>query len=603
MGLPPQAQEWRRPARARSPREGHVSVDFQVMYENTSDAIVLVRDGRVVGANPAALAMFECDDAADMLGQELADFSPLQQAEGALSAPLLRQLSARAQGDGNHRFEWCCVGRRGRQFWAEILMTTVAHEDGALLYTAIRDISARRNEQMTMYLALMNDLADRRRTEARTRHLAEHDFLTDLPNRVLLLDRMSLALAAARRNQRMAAILFLDLDRFKYINDTLGHHVGDLLLKEVAARLVKCVRGVDTVSRQGGDEFVVILADIGSIAQAAHVAATIQQAIAQEFVLEPHRLHVSTSIGVSIFPDDGADIETLMKNADLAMYHVKESGRNGYQFFSPEMNAQIVERVAFENELRRALTNRQFTLEYEAEVDIASGKPLAAEALIRWRHPTSGLLRPERFIGVAEDSGLMVRIGEWVLEQACLAARRWREAGHPLVVGVNLSQTQFLQKNLVDKVRAALEASGLPPALLQLELTEAMLMKHSAGAAATLGALRAPGVRLALDDFGTGYTRVGHLKEYPLDKVKIDLSFVSGIGDTEGDGVGDAVVHAPVVNAIIAMAHSLGLTVLAEGVQTEAQLRFLREHGCDQYQGRYARVSGSLDGLGGLLGG
>nr|WP_315213849.1 EAL domain-containing protein [uncultured Duganella sp.] len=574
-----------------------MSVDFHLMYENTSDAVVLMRDGRVVGANPAALAMFECDGPADMLGQELADFSPLQQAEGALSAPLLRERAARAHGDGNHRFEWCCVGRRGRQFWAEILMTAVAQADGALLYTAIRDISARRHEQLAMHLALMNDLADRRRTEARTRHLAEHDFLTDLPNRVLLLDRMSLALAAARRNGRMAAILFLDLDRFKYINDTLGHHVGDLLLKEVAARLVKCVRGVDTVSRQGGDEFVVILADIGGIEQAAHVAATIQQAIAQEFVLEPHRLHVSTSIGVSIFPGDGADIETLMKNADLAMYHVKESGRNGYQFFSPEMNAQIVERVAFENELRRALTDRQFTLEYEAEVDVASGRPLGAEALIRWRHPTLGLLRPERFIGVAEDSGLMVRIGEWVLEQACLAARRWRDAGHPLVVGVNLSQTQFLQKNLVDKVRAALEASGLPPALLQLELTEAMLMKHSAGAAATLGALRALGVRLALDDFGTGYTRVGHLKEYPLDKVKIDLSFVSGIG--EGDG--DAVVHAPVVNAIIAMAHSLGLKVLAEGVQTEAQLRFLREHGCDQYQGRYTRLGGSLDGLGGLL--
>ena len=263
------------------------------------------------------------------------------------------------------------------------------------------------------------------------------------------------------------------------------------------------------------------------------------------------------------------------------------------------MNAQIVERVAFENELRRALTNRQFMLEYEAEVDIASGRPLGAEALIRWRHPTLGLLRPERFIGVAEDSGLMVRIGEWVLEQACLAARRWHDAGHPLVVGVNLSRTQFLQKNLVDKVRAALEASGLPPALLQLELTEAMLMKHSAGAADTLGALRALGVRLALDDFGTGYTRVGYLREYPLDKVKIDLSFVSGLG--EGEGEGDAVVHAPVVNAIIAMAHSLGLTVLAEGVQTEAQLRFLREHGCDQYQGRYARLDGSLDGLGGLL--
>ena len=576
-----------------------MSIDFHLMYEKTSDAVALIRDGRIVGANPAALALFECDDAAAMLGQGLCDFSPLQQQEGVLSAAAFDELAARAHGDGNLRFDWCCVGLHGRQFWTEILMTSVEQDGGALLYTVIRDISARRTEQLTMYLAMMTDLADRRRTEARTRHLAEHDFLTDLPNRVLLLDRMSLALAAARRNRRMAAIMFLDLDRFKYINDTLGHHVGDLLLKEVAARLVKCVRGVDTVSRQGGDEFVVILADIGSIDQAAHVAATIQQTISQEFVLAPHRLHVSTSIGVSIFPDDGADIEALMKNADLAMYHVKESGRNGFQFFSPEMNAQIVERVAFENDLRRALTQQQFTLEYDAEVDIASGQPIAAEALIRWRHPSLGLLLPERFIGVAEDSGLMVQIGQWVLEQACLEARRWRDAGHPLVVGVNLSQTQFLQKNLVDNVRAALAASGLPPALLQLEVTVAMILKHSAGAAVTLAALRALGVRLALDDFGTGYTRVGYLREYPLDKLKIDLSFVSGVGGPDGD----AAVHAPVVNAIIAMAHSLGLTVLAEGVETEAQLRFLREHGCDQYQGRYARLSGDLDGLGGLLDG
>ena len=576
-----------------------MSIDFHLMYEKTIDAVALIQDGRIVGANPAALALFECDDAAAMLGHGLGDFSPLRQQEGVLSAAALDELAARAHSDGNLRFEWSCVGRNGRRFWAEILMTSVEQAGGAQLYTVIRDVSARRTEQLTMYLAMMTDLADRRRSEARNRHLAEHDFLTDLPNRVLLLDRMSLALAAARRNRRMAAIMFLDLDRFKYINDTLGHHVGDLLLKEVAARLVKCVRGVDTVSRQGGDEFVVILADIGSIGQAAHVAATIQQALGQEFVLAPHRLHVSTSIGVSIFPDDGADIETLMKNADLAMYHVKESGRNGFQFFSPGMNAQIVERVTFENDLRRALTNQQFTLEYDAEVDIASGRPIAAEALIRWRHPTLGLLRPERFIGVAEDSGLMVQIGQWVLEQACLEARRWRDAGHPLVVGVNLSQTQFLQKNLVDNVRAALAASGLPPGLLQLEVTEAMIMKHSASATVTLAALRALGVRLALDDFGTGYTRVGHLREYPLDKLKIDLSFVSGVGGPDGD----AAVHAPVVNAIIAMAHSLGLAVLAEGVETEAQLRFLREHGCDQYQGRYARLSGGLDGLGGLLDG
>jgi diguanylate cyclase (GGDEF)-like protein len=567
-----------------------VLVDFSEMFQKTSDAVVFTRQELIVDVNPAGLALFGCEDLALMQGRRLADFSPLQQAEGMPSAPTLAGMAARAHSDGNHRFEWCWVGSSGRQFWGDVLLTSMAPDT---LCAVIRDISTRRMDQLLLSLALMRGVSDRRRSEARTRHLAEHDFLTDLPNRVLLLDRMSLALAAARRRGSMLAILFLDLDRFKNINDTLGHHFGDLLLKEVAARLVKCVRSVDTVSRQGGDEFVIILADIGGIDQAAHVAATILQAFEQEFVLEPHRVHITTSIGVSIFPGDGADIDTLMKNADLAMYHAKESGRNSYQFFSPEMNAQIVERVAFENELRRALTEQQFVLEYEAQIEIGSGRPLAAEALIRWRHPSLGLLRPERFIGVAEDCGLMVPIGRWVLEQACREAQRWRQAGQPLVVAVNLSQTQFLQRDLADSVHAALAASGLPPALLELELTEAVIMKHSAIAHARLAALRALGVRLAIDDFGTGYTRVGHLREYPVDKLKIDHSFVGGILD--GDG-------APVI-AIIAMAHSLGLTVLAEGVETERQLRFLQQHGCDQYQGHYAAQDGRLDGLDGLLDG
>jgi diguanylate cyclase (GGDEF)-like protein/PAS domain S-box-containing protein len=570
-----------------------VLADFTEVYQKTSDAFVLIREEVIVDVNPAGLALFGYDAPDDMLGKRLADFSPMQQAEGVLSAPALAAMAARAHSDGNHRFEWTWVGGGGRQFWGDVLLTAV--ERGALL-AAIRDISERRMDQLTLCLALMNGIGERRRSEARTRHLAEHDFLTDLPNRVLLLDRLSLALAAARRKGSMLAVLFLDLDRFKNINDTLGHQVGDLLLKEVAARLVKCVRGADTVSRQGGDEFVIILSEVGGIDQVAHVAETILAAIGQEFVLAPHRLHVSTSIGVSIFPGDGADIDTLIRHADLAMYHAKERGRNGFQFYSPEMNAQIVERVAFENELRRALAERQFVLEYEPQIDIASGRPLAAEALIRWRHPTLGLLPPERFLGVAEDCGLMLPIGRWVLEQACGAAQRWRAAGHPLVVAINLSQTQFLQRDLAEHVRAALAASGLPPALLELELTEAVIMKHSAIAPARLEALRALGVRLAIDDFGTGYSRVGHLGDYPVGKLKIDGSFVGAI---DGGGRGDG---APVI-AIIAMAHSLGLTVLAEGVETEAQLRFLRRHGCDQFQGRYARRDGRLDGLGALLDG
>lgn len=568
------------------------AIDFRALYEKTGDAMLLLHNGRIGGANPAALALFECDRVARLFGLGLADLSPLQQAEGVLSERALAELTAAALRDGNCRFEWCCVGCNGGPFWAEVLLTALAPD---LVVATMHDISARKQDQLALSLALLSDVGERRRSEERTRHLAEHDFLTDLPNRVLLLDRLSLALATARRKRTRLAILFLDLDRFKNINDTLGHHVGDMLLQEVAARLARCVRSVDTVSRQGGDEFVIILSELGGVDQAAHVAASVLNAISQEFVLEPHRLHVSTSIGISIYPDDGADIDTLIRNADLAMYHAKESGRNGFQFFSPEMNAQIVERVAFENDLRRALREQQFVLEYEAQIDIASARPLAAEALIRWRHPMLGLLRPERFIAVAEDCGLMVPIGHWVLEQACLQARRWHDAGHPLTVAVNLSQTQFLQKNLADSVREALELSGLAPQWLELELTEAVIMKHSASAPATLQALRELGVRLAIDDFGTGYTRVGHLREYPFGKLKIDQTFVGGIGD--GDGA------APAVTTIIAMARSLGLTVLAEGVETQAQLHFLRRHGCDQYQGHYARQDGQLDGLNGLLDG
>ncbi|MET0264360.1 MAG: EAL domain-containing protein [Duganella sp.] len=569
------------------------------LYLHTSDALALLNDERIVDVNPAAVQLFGCAAPAHMLGYRLVDFSPLQQAPGVLSAPTLAALQQRAQQRGNVRFEWQCVRRDGRPLWVDVLMTAFERDDRRLLHVAMRETSGRQQQQFDIYMALMEQVAVRGRLAAHARHLAEHDFLTNLPNRVLLLDRLRLALAAARRNRRqrrMVAILFIDLDRFKLINDTLGHQVGDLLLREVAERLVGCVRGVDTVSRQGGDEFVVVLADIGGIDQAAHVAHTILQALGQDYLIAGHRLHLSASIGISIFPGDGDDIDTLIKHADLAMYHVKAGGRNGFEFFSPQMNAQILERVALENQLRGALEQGQFVLEYQAQVDLASLSPLAAEALLRWRHPQQGLLLPQDFMAVAEDAGLMLPIGDWVLTQACQQAAHWRASGQPLVVAVNLSRTEFLQKNLVDKVAAALAAARLPPALLELELTEAILMQHDGVAAATLDGLRALGVRLALDDFGTGYTRVGQLRDYPLDKLKIDTSFVSGVG-----GEGAAAVHVPVVNAIIAFAHKLGLAVLAEGVENHGQFDFLRRNGCDQYQGRYARASGQLDGLSGLL--
>ena len=581
---------------------------YLAVYHNTSDALVLIDGERFIDVNPGALRMFGCGAAALMLGYQLADFSPLQQAQGVLSAPTLTLLALRARQQGNVQFEWRCVGRDGREFWVDVQLTAVARDGQHLLYAVMRETTARHGQQVAIYLALMEGAAVRGRFEARTRHLAEHDYLTGLPNRVLLRDRASLALAAARRTGRLVAVLFIDLDRFKAINDALGHQVGDVLLREAAARMVHCVRSVDTVSRHGGDEFVVLLTDIGAIDQAAHVAATIRQAIGREFRVGAHRLHVGASIGAAIFPADGDRFDTLLQHADLAMYHAKSNGRNGFEFFSAEMNRQIRQRTALEHELRQALAQDQFRLAYEVQIAIASGQPLAAEALLRWRHPQRGLLRPEHFIGVAEDAGLMVPIGDWVLAQACIDAARWRQAGHPLMVAVNLSRTQFMQKNLVDKVRTALDASGLPPQLLELELTEAVIMHHDGAAHATLAALSALGVRLALDDFGTGYTRVGRLRDYPLSKLKIDASFVSGdSGGSSGssgngvDGQDGAVAHVAVVTAIIAIAHSLGLEVLAEGVESDVQFEFLQRHGCDQYQGRYARASGQIDGLSGLL--
>lgn len=665
-----------------------VGANFRQMYERSADAIVLVRHERIADANPAALALFGCAHKDGMLQRTLAEFSPPQQADGEPSAAAARARARQAHAEGNLRFDWRYLDGAGQPFWAEVLMTSITLDHEHMFYTVIRDISARkeaerslylaaqvfensrdaivltdrahvivavnraysdvtgyssaqmmgqplaahrcgiedeaqyhrilaaveehghwqgevwalrangerypawlsltairdRGQQVSNYMGMLSDITERKQAEAHTRHLAEHDFLTDLPNRVLLLDRLSLALTAARRHHSMLAILFLDLDRFKHINDALGHHVGDLLLREVAARLVRCVRGVDTVSRQGGDEFVIILADIGGVDQAAHVAATVLQAITQQYVLEQHRLDVTTSIGISIYPNDGADIDTLIRHADLAMYHAKEHGRNRFQFFNPDMNAQITERVRFENDLRRAIAERQFELEFQPELDLATGAVLGMEALIRWRHPELGLLAPARFIGVAEDCGLMVTIGGWVLQEACRRARLWLDEGRPLVVAVNLSLAQFMQKSLVETVRAVLQASGLPPSLLALEITEAILMKHGSGALAVLQELRALGVSLVIDDFGTGYSRLGHLKDYPVDKLKIDRSFVN---DFESEPA-----EAAVVSAIIALAHSLRMKVLAEGVETAQQMRYLLEQGCDQYQGSY--VAGAL---------
>lgn len=445
--------------------------------------------------------------------------------------------------------------------------------------SAIRDAQG----AITSYMALLSDITDRKRMEEEARHLAHHDPLTGLPNRVLFMDRLAQALAASRRQRAEFALMFLDLDHFKAINDTNGHEAGDAVLQEVAARLTRCVRGVDTVSRLGGDEFVVLLTDIGGVDQAAHVASTVMQSVARPVQTGGREISLSVSIGIAICPSDGQDAKTLLRHADVAMYHAKQNGRNEFCFFSPAMNAHVHERVQMENRLRRALANEEFVLEYQPEVDIASGCTVGVEALIRWRDPERGLLPPEQFIPAAEESGLIVPIGQWVLREACRQARQWRDQGYPVVVAVNLSNVQFIHNNLVHYVDEALESSGLAPQYLDLEITEAVVMNSGSATRETISALRERGIQLTIDDFGTGFSSLTGLRQLPLSKLKIDRSFV--------DEITRAPDQAVMIPAIIAVARSLKLRVVAEGVETAEQLRYLQQHGCDEYQGFYAAMA------------
>ena len=411
-------------------------------------------------------------------------------------------------------------------------------------------------------------------------HAAEHDFLTSLPNRMLLNDRVTQAIALAARHQKKVAVLFLDLDGFKHINDSLGHPTGDKLLQSVARRLVKCVRSADTVSRQGGDEFVVMLSEMERSEDAAISARRMLDAIAETHSIHEQDLHVTASIGISVFPDDGTTAETLVKNADTAMYQAKESGRHGYQFFTAAMNVRAVERQWIEEGLRQALERKEFALHYQPKVDLRTGEITGAEALLRWTHPTKGAVSPAQFIPVAEDSGLIVPIGNWVLREACRQAQEWVAAGlHPGAVAVNVSAVEFRAAGFLAGVDAILVETGLDPASLELELTESVLMKRAESTAVILGALRARGVRVSVDDFGTGYSSLSYLRRFPVDILKIDQSFVRQIASSSAD--------AAIVKAVIGMGRSLTLRVIAEGIETEDELAFLRAHECDEGQGYY----------------
>jgi len=433
---------------------------------------------------------------------------------------------------------------------------------------------------VTGAVMVFRDVSATRALSDKMSYLAQHDSLTDLPNRLLLNDRLTQAVAWAYRHRKKSAVLYLDIDRFKHINDSLGHAIGDRLLQSIARRLLACVRASDTVSRQGGDEFVILLSEVEHAKDAALIAEKIIVSLSAHHCIDEHELHVTASIGIVVCPDDGSDVETLLKNADFAMYHAKDSGRNNYQFFKSEMNASAIERQLLESDLRRAIVMQEFMLYYQPKLNLETGTITGAEALIRWRHPFRGLVLPAQFISIAEDSGLIVPIGRWVLREACRQAQAWQDAGlAPIRIAVNISPVELRARDFVESVRAILAGTGLDPRYLELELTETVLLEDSTATDVILKEIKDMGVRLALDDFGTGYSSLSYLRRFPIDTLKIDQSFVRNLGTDTAD--------AGIVSTVINMGKSLQLQVVAEGVETLEQLDFLKGENCWEGQGYY----------------
>jgi len=534
---------------------------YRSLFENATEGIFQTTpDGHYLDANPALACIYGHESPRSLIAhlqdisrqlyvlpERRTDFVRIMQTQGVV-----------------RNFESQVYRRDGSIIWISENARAVRDDDGIVQF----------------FEGTVVDITERKQHDYVLEYNANHDSLTGLPNRSLLNDRIEQAIAKARRDGHQVAVVFVDLDHFKLINDSLGHHVGDRLLLEVADRLVGCVRAHDCVARQGGDEFVIVLTEQHSEDETIAVVSRLLEEISQPWIDNGREYGISCSVGISCYPQDGIDTDALLRSADAAMYQAKTSGRNTYHFFTPELNHAISERLDLENSLRHALDREEFRVYYQPRVNVASGCIVGVEALIRWDCPGKGLIPPDSFVPIAEETGLIIGIGEWILQEACRQNRAWQDAGlPPISVSVNLSPIQFRHAGLVESVAAALACSGLDSAWLELEVTESFVMHDAERINVAMQALKALGVDIAVDDFGTGYSSLSYLKRFPVDRLKVDKSFVRDIDSDPDD--------AAIVRAVITLGHALGLKVVAEGVETAAHLEFLQLHGCDELQGYY----------------
>jgi diguanylate cyclase (GGDEF)-like protein/PAS domain S-box-containing protein len=552
IGVATNVTDQRRAERAANQSE----MRYRLLFEgNLAGVYRTTLEGRILDCNDSFARIFGYSSREEVLALPAWDFYPTPEDRKATLARLKERGTLA-------NFEQCLRRKDGNHVWVLENGNLMEGTDGS----------------PSLIEGTVIDITERKRAEEQVKHLAFHDSLTGLPNRLLFHDRLRVAMVHANRYREKLAVLFLDIDRFKVINDSLGHPIGDELLRRIAERVGGCIRQEDTIARLGGDEFTVLLPGIAKEEDAATIANKILEAVRLPFFIEHRELFITTSIGVTLFPEDGTDPESLVRNADTAMYRAKEQGRDTTRLYAPAMNTKALERLSLEGRLRQALQNQELIVHYQPLIDLATGRIRGAEALLRWQHPELGLVAPGDFIAIAEVSGLIVPIGQWVLRTACAQARAWQLLGHPkFSVAVNLSARQFQQADLVFQVTEALHEADLPAAALDLEITESNAMQNAELSIATLQDLKSLGVSLSMDDFGTGYSSLNYLKRFPIDRIKIDQSFVRDVNRDPDD--------AAIATAIIAMAHSLELTAVAEGVETEEQLEFLLAQRCDEMQG------------------